>query len=438
MNNISNLVVVLTAILSSILCEAQPYIFSKPIRLSRNINSSAEESSPIYDSKNRILYIARAVHRHNVGGRFSGFDIWYSQRKDQNYFTKAKHLKELNNLNNNSVIGLDVVNDGLFLLNSYMHSIDQTEVSGLSYSSKTKKDKFQYPIPIEVNTLQRQVNNKFYSLTMNKNNDVLLISMQGKGSIGQEDLYVSFKFKGHHRLYNDSSMTTGEYWSTPIHLGDTINSYSFETGPVLAPDDKTLFFSSDRKGGKGNSDVYYSIRLDDTWQNWTRPVNMGDSINTRKFEGYLHLTDSGEYFLSSSRTRGLADIYIGTYAVNDSFNIQKKEVIKDLPDSLEMLAISLVAHKLQFDSKSSRLGIEHYETMQYIIGMLKKYNDLRVGIYFYNENGTITDVTRQRETTLASYLSKEGLGDEKMFFIDNIPDQVNGSNDVVLKLHEAR
>lgn len=69
-------------------------------------------------------------------------------------------------------------------------------------------------------------------------------------------------------------------WQQPINLGDQINSPFAERYPFLHPDGKTLYFSSEGHGGLGGLDIYYSRRLDDTWQNWSEPVNMGTAINS--------------------------------------------------------------------------------------------------------------------------------------------------------------
>jgi outer membrane protein OmpA-like peptidoglycan-associated protein len=68
-------------------------------------------------------------------------------------------------------------------------------------------------------------------------------------------------------------------WSIPLWLGPTVNSLYTELTPYLASDNKTLYFSSDRPGGIGSVDVYRSTRLDDSWQHWTQPENLGPSIN---------------------------------------------------------------------------------------------------------------------------------------------------------------
>jgi len=47
-----------------------------------------------------------------------------------------------------------------------------------------------------------------------------------------------------------TSRKIGDKYSVPINLGPNVNSMSWESQPSLSSDGKSLFFSSDRYGGK--------------------------------------------------------------------------------------------------------------------------------------------------------------------------------------------
>jgi hypothetical protein len=79
----------------------------------------------------------------------------------------------------------------------------------------------------------------------------------------------------------------------------------------LAADDKTLYFVSEGHPGFGNADVWMTKRLDDTWTNWSKPVNMGNKINTPDFDAYFSIDASGEYayFSSAKNSYGRSDVF---------------------------------------------------------------------------------------------------------------------------------
>lgn len=67
-------------------------------------------------------------------------------------------------------------------------------------------------------------------------------------------------------------------WSVPVKLIGEINSFAWEGSCSLTSDGKTLYFSSERSGGKGGRDIYRSRLLPDS--TWGKIENLGDSINT--------------------------------------------------------------------------------------------------------------------------------------------------------------
>jgi len=90
-------------------------------------------------------------------------------------------------------------------------------------------------------------------------------------------------------------------YSKPINLGPTINTRKAEFAPFLSADNTTLYFASDGHSGYGQSDIYKVKRVDNSWKNWTIPQNLGAAINTSSREAYFSITASGNYayFVSS-------------------------------------------------------------------------------------------------------------------------------------------
>jgi Tol biopolymer transport system component len=98
-------------------------------------------------------------------------------------------------------------------------------------------------------------------------------------------------------------------WGKPVNLGSEVNSSHDEAGMFLAPDGKTLFFCSNGPKSMGSYDVFKT-----TYENgkWSTPVNLGFPINSSAKEGQLTLSaDARHAYISSDRKGGLgeSDIY---------------------------------------------------------------------------------------------------------------------------------
>ena len=108
--------------------------------------------------------------------------------------------------------------------------------------------------------------------------------------------------KGRCDIYS-ARLEDGTY-KTVENLGDAINTPAGEFEPCISPDDNRLIFAaSGRKDGKGEFDVFVSERRDGAW---SPARNAGDKLNTEKTEFSPTISPDGRYFFFTS-TRGFAD-----------------------------------------------------------------------------------------------------------------------------------
>lgn len=78
--------------------------------------------------------------------------------------------------------------------------------------------------------------------------------------------------------------------------------------PSLSPAGDVLFFASDRPGGHGGSDIWYTLRsAQGTWQ---APVCMGPEVNTEGDEMFPHLNAQGDFYFSSDGHPGFGGLDI--------------------------------------------------------------------------------------------------------------------------------
>lgn len=106
------------------------------------------------------------------------------------------------------------------------------------------------------------------------------------------------------------SKVVSNKWKTPEPLGKPINTSYWEGGACISPDGKTLYFTSERPGGYGRSDIYMVTRINKT--EWAKPVNLGAEINTEYDEVGVFLAPDGKTLFFSTNGKesmGSYDIF---------------------------------------------------------------------------------------------------------------------------------
>jgi outer membrane protein OmpA-like peptidoglycan-associated protein len=130
-------------------------------------------------------------------------------------------------------------------------------------------------------------------------------------SLGNCDLYLA-------KLSKDST------WADIKNLGPNINSSGWESHPSLSHKGDTLFFASNRTGGFGLSDIYYSLK--DKKGNWGKAKNAGPIINTVNSEvsPFFHHRFNVLYYSSNGQPLNFGgfDIY-KSYQRNGSWGEPK-------------------------------------------------------------------------------------------------------------------
>ncbi|MBI3520910.1 MAG: PD40 domain-containing protein [Bacteroidetes bacterium] len=103
------------------------------------------------------------------------------------------------------------------------------------------------------------------------------------------------------------SKVVNNKWKTPEALGKPINSSYWEGGACIAPDGKTLYFISERKGGYGHADIWVVKRISKT--EWGKPTNLGPEINSEYDEVGVFLAPDGKTLFFSSNGKGSMGSY---------------------------------------------------------------------------------------------------------------------------------
>jgi OmpA-OmpF porin, OOP family len=272
--------------------EAQNVITRQPENLGKLVNSDASELCPVITPDGKTLYFVRAGHPKNLGYdiRNEDQDIWYSERNPDGSWGEAKNIgPPMNDELSNALLGITADNTQALVL-GYYHNDIRTK-NGFSLVEKTKTG-WSTPIGLEIEGYDSLYKGGQLAASLSSDGKTILLSIAMDAEGKNYDVFVSHKIPG-----------PGVDWSQFKPLRG-INTTDDEVTPFLAADGRTLYFSSDRPGGYGSFDMYFSKRLDDTWEKWSEPVNMGSSINTPYGDVYFTIPASEEYayFVSSTET----------------------------------------------------------------------------------------------------------------------------------------
>ncbi len=135
--------------------------------------------------------------------------------------------------------------------------------------------------------------------------------------------------QGNSDIWVSHRATLGSSWGVPQNLGATVNTSSNDNIGSFSLDGRTMFFQSDRPGGMGGRDIYISDRPNANNDfGWTAPVNLGAVVNSTSAElqgAYFEdpATGAGSIIFSSDRvgTAGISfHFYQSTRNADGTFN----------------------------------------------------------------------------------------------------------------------
>lgn len=271
----------------------------KKENLGENVNTEIDELGPVISQDGNILYFIRSQFKP---GRGFVQEAWYSDMNVYGYCEKAKKLNLPFNHNPNTKYQIvSITTDGSVILAAINKKDTANTINGL-YLAYRYTDGWDEPLKLNITNFENFISNtNTWGVHLAKNGRVLFIYKSISKDTAYSEIFVSF-------LKNDT------LWTEPTKLNETVNKTSGIQGnfaPFLAPDEVTMFFASDRKGGFGKSDIYLCKRLDNSWLKWSEPINLGELVNSDEWEGYFLISPDGKYgyFVSGDDAIGENDIF---------------------------------------------------------------------------------------------------------------------------------
>lgn len=265
------------------------------------INTENQEYVPVITSDESLL-IYTYTGPNSTGGLM---DDDFNPDPNGNYYEDVLISRRVNNVwqapesigtnintkNHDASIALSADGQKLFIF----HSTEKD--GGDIYMSALKGDVWGAPEALGPN-----INTKYWEGSVSLSADekhLYFASERPDGGLGGRDIYVSDK------------MPDGT-WGKAVNLGPTINTPYNDDSPFIHPDGITLFYSSEGHNSIGGYDIMYSTLRDGKW---AESVNLGYPINTTEDERFYVLTADGAHgYFSSDRKGGFGqqDIYTVT------------------------------------------------------------------------------------------------------------------------------
>ncbi|UII25498.1 hypothetical protein LVD15_19635 [Fulvivirga maritima] len=397
---------------------AQAVQFAEPEKLGGNVNSEAEEMSPMLSPDGKTLYFSRAFDETNVGGKYGGIDIWLTHKTEGGEWTDAtNNLGNLNNKDNNAVIGIKGGGIVLYLLNSYNRK------SGISFT-KLVNNEWIKPEFIEIPGLSKD---GFVGFYVSPDYEVILISFVGPDTHGKEDLYVSLKKDGE--------------WTKPVNLGATVNTSGYEISPFLSHDKKRIYFASDGHQGYGDADIFMSERLYNSWTIWTIPQNLGSKINSEKFDAYFSITKDSTVFFTSNRGGGYADIYQSKIVSkkNEGY-ADMKQLLKETQGLLNQLKADNEVYSVEFVDNAAEISEDGQEKIEEFIS---SYGEQQKFILTFDakqveRNNSLKLLNNKRQSAVMNLLISKGYDINNLVIEkegSDMQSQLNGDKNTLYIIH---
>jgi outer membrane protein OmpA-like peptidoglycan-associated protein len=219
------------------------------------------------------------------------------------------------------------------------------------------------------------------------NNNINTKKREVHASISADGKYLYFSSnrkggKGGMDIWVSEKTQDGD-WGKARNLGSPINTDKDEEGPFIHPDGKTLYFSSDGHPGMGGMDVFYSIKQTDG--SWSEPVNLGFPLNTVDDDVFYFPSADGKRGFYSSQSGGKSSIYTATlYNQADKILTLVSGAVEDCKvthHTFDKDSCTLKGDTVIFPNKRIFIGKNYFQMGDSVTSSVCDINEQSVDIY---------------------------------------------------------
>lgn len=214
-------------------------------------------------------------------------------------------------------------------------------------------------------------------------------------------------------------------WSAPKNLGPTVNTSKDEQFPFIHSDNRTLYFSSNGHPGLGKSDLYLTRK--DVKLNWEIPINMGFPINSRGQDWNLVVARDGKTaYFSSNQLKGFGGLDIYTFQLPEKLQAEKVSYLRGyVRDAITKQPLSANVELSPINGEPTTLTYAKPGTGMFLvplkINMKYALTIDKDGYLFYTEFYNMPAIQRDQPIELFIDLEKIELGNSvvlKNIFFD--------------------
>lgn len=238
-----------------------PYIFNE-YNIYSNINGS-------------VIFFNSNKNPNNSSGYSDLNDIWIRLKND-NIWGNPINLSQINTNGNDLLLGVD--ESFIYVLrNNYVFTYSVIE---------------PYELISELEIIGLDKEYEIISGSIDSNNNIIFLSIQGYGSFGVEDIYYSKKLS--------------DRWSRLVNCGSSLNSNYQEISPYLLNTDTLLFISNRNNNGYK---LFYSVKDNESLESWTEPKVLEKlNSNSSKLSISRNQKSSTFYISESSDSKTYYDL----------------------------------------------------------------------------------------------------------------------------------
>lgn len=260
-----------------------------------NINTEFPEYRPKITGDEKTMYFTSRrenPHYTNVDENGLPYEDIYVSKKKYGVWQEPQMLNEVINKPSHDAV-LYVSPDGQYMLIFRASSATLTE--GGIYETNLEGENWTEPT-----LLQADINSNYWEtdVSMSADGTYMFFTSDRPGGQGGRDIWMMRRLPG-------------GSWASVQNAGPVLNTEYDEEAPYLHPDGKTLYFSSKGHKTMGGFDVFKSEKQEDG--TWGEPTNIGYPINTTGDDVFYFPTNDGlrAYFSSFRKGgKGEQDIYL--------------------------------------------------------------------------------------------------------------------------------